>query len=227
MVLQGGPCSPFHGCCILNSCPKDPLGVFAPRRSGTAFMQPAAAASAVLAAAPVAPAGFKRPAGGFKRPGGLGGSGGGGDGGYSKPGGLGGGRAAGAAGAAAEPLKAQALHDPNAEGAVLLNAAQYACGNAQLAPGRSVSPVVVDPYIGRHLRPHQVLVLPVVLGVASVAAHASTPCGSTASRDAHAHSSVPCPCPPHTRSRASSSCMRPPRACAPLACTGASWQMTW
>ncbi|KAL4434006.1 hypothetical protein ABPG75_000447 [Micractinium tetrahymenae] len=120
-------------------------------KSGTAFMQPAAAAPAALAAAPAAPAGFKPPGGGFKRPGGLGGGGG-----LTKPGGLGGGKAEGAAGTAGEPPRAHALHDPAAEGAVLLNAAQYAGGKGLLAPGRPVSPVVVDPYIGRHLRPHQV-----------------------------------------------------------------------
>lgn len=112
-------------------------------------MQPTAASPAALAAAPVAPAGTKPPGGGFKRPGGLGG---GGTSGLRKPGILGGCRAAGAAG---EPPKAHALHDPAAEGAVLLNAAQYGGGKGLLAPGRPVSPVVVDPYIGRHLRPHQ------------------------------------------------------------------------
>lgn len=114
-------------------------------------MQPAAAAPAALAAAPAAPAGFKPPGGGFKRPGGLGGGGGDG-GGPRKPSSLGVGRPAGAAG---EPPKAHALHDPAAEGAVLLNAVQYAGGEGLLAPERPVSPVVVDPYIGRHLRPHQ------------------------------------------------------------------------
>ena len=116
-----------------------------PRRSGELFLKPTAAA--LLAAAPMAPAnrppgaGFRPPVGGaFKRPGLACGS-----------------AAAGAAAAAAsEPVPPRWLHDPHADGAFVLNRQQWAGGKGQLARGRLVCPVVVDSYIGRHLRPHQV-----------------------------------------------------------------------
>lgn len=126
---------------------------------------------AALAAAPSASGGFRPPGGaggGFRLPVGAGGSfkppagatAGGGGGGFKRPGGLGagGGGAAAAAGGggSSEPPKAYMLHDPTAEGAVVLNSVQWAGSKGQLAPGRPVSPVVVDPYIARHLRPHQV-----------------------------------------------------------------------
>lgn len=43
------------------------------------------------------------------------------------------------------------LHNPHAEGAVVLNRAQW----QQAGEGGPVWPVVVDPHVGRHLRPHQ------------------------------------------------------------------------
>lgn len=43
------------------------------------------------------------------------------------------------------------LHNPHAEGAVVLNQAQW----QQAGEGGAVWPVVVDPHVGRHLRPHQ------------------------------------------------------------------------
>lgn len=100
----------------------------------------AAAATAALAAAPMAcHAASRLVAGGaFRRPGGAGG----------------GGAAAAAGGAPTEAPRA--LHDPRAEGAIILNEQQWAGGAGQPAKGRPVCPVVVDPYIGRQLRPHQV-----------------------------------------------------------------------
>lgn len=100
----------------------------------------AAAATAALAAAPMAShAAFRPVAGGA----------------FRRPGGAGGGGAAAAAGSA--PAEApRGLHDPRAEGAIILNEQQWAGGTGQLAKGRPVCPVVVDPYIGRQLRPHQV-----------------------------------------------------------------------
>eukprot|EP00798_Chlamydomonas_sp_ICE-L_P002367 gene2367-8676_t len=47
------------------------------------------------------------------------------------------------------------LHDPLAENALLLNADQWNAGKGLLANGRGVCPVVVDPFLTRHLRPHQ------------------------------------------------------------------------
>ncbi|KAI7843688.1 hypothetical protein COHA_002588 [Chlorella ohadii] len=94
-------------------------------KSGEAFMKPTitAAATAALAAAPVASHAAFRPV-------------------------------AGAGGAPAEAPRA--LHDPHAEGAIVLNEQQWAGGTGRLAKGRPVCPVVLDPYLGRHLRPHQV-----------------------------------------------------------------------
>ena len=43
------------------------------------------------------------------------------------------------------------LHNPRAEGAVVLNQAQW----QQAGGAGGVWPVVVDPHVGRHLRPHQ------------------------------------------------------------------------
>lgn len=45
------------------------------------------------------------------------------------------------------------LHDPSAPEAVLLNAEQWKAGSQ--SGGSPVVPVVVDPYLARHLRPHQ------------------------------------------------------------------------
>ena len=91
-----------------------------------------------------------------------GGGGGGGGGGFRLPLGAGtsrpglrppggGGRPAGTQQAAPQPM-----HNPQAEGAVLLNGQQWQGGKGLLGGGRPVCGVVVDPYIGRHLRPHQV-----------------------------------------------------------------------
>lgn len=117
----------------------------APLRSGELFLKPTAAA--VLAAAPVAA--FHKPAaggvgGGFKRPG-MAGSG------ASSA------AAAAAAAAAAKPEPARWLHDPHADNALVLNAQQWAGGSGTLSRGALVCPVVVDSYLARHLRPHQVL----------------------------------------------------------------------
>ncbi|PRW57845.1 DNA repair and recombination RAD54B [Chlorella sorokiniana] len=113
-------------------------------KSGEAFMKPTitAAATAALAAAPVAShAAFRPVAGGA----------------FRRPGGTGGGGAAAAAAAGGAPAEApRALHDPHAEGAIILNEQQWAGGAGRLANGRPCCPVVVDPYIGRNLRPHQV-----------------------------------------------------------------------
>ena len=130
------------------------LALHASCRSGEAFLKPTADAAAIAALA-AAPAAYRAPAagggggGGFKPPAG------GGAGGFKRPGAPGGGAAAAAA-AAAEPPKAFVLHDPHAEGAVLLNSGQWAGGRGMLARDKPVSPVVVDPYLARHLRPHQV-----------------------------------------------------------------------
>lgn len=117
-----------------------------PCRSGEAFLKPSVAATAAALAA--APAALRAPGGGaFKNPGGAA---------FKKPGGPGGTAAAGAAAAPKAPPQAHALHDPRAEGAIVLNAAQWDGRRGSLARDRPVSPVVVDPYLGRHLRPHQV-----------------------------------------------------------------------
>ncbi|KIZ01995.1 DNA repair and recombination protein RAD54B [Monoraphidium neglectum] len=63
-------------------------------------------------------------------------------------GGVGG--AGGGAGASPAPL-----YDPTHPDAVLLNGEQWAGGEGRLRSGRAVVPVVVDPYLSRHLRPHQ------------------------------------------------------------------------
>ncbi|GLC51026.1 hypothetical protein PLESTB_000458000 [Pleodorina starrii] len=64
--------------------------------------------------------------------------------------------AAGAgAGAAAAAAVAPGLHDPTAAGAVVLNSTQWDGGRGRMRDGRPVAPVVIDPYLGRHLRPHQ------------------------------------------------------------------------
>ncbi|KAG2442443.1 hypothetical protein HXX76_002529 [Chlamydomonas incerta] len=60
------------------------------------------------------------------------------------------GRAAAAAGALPT-----GLHDPHAPGAVVLNTVQWKGGSGKLRDGRPVTPVAVDPYLGRLLRPHQ------------------------------------------------------------------------
>ncbi|KAG1662668.1 hypothetical protein FOA52_014594, partial [Chlamydomonas sp. UWO 241] len=50
---------------------------------------------------------------------------------------------------------ARPLHDPQAEGALVLNETQWAGGEGRLPSGAPATAVVVDPYIGRYLRPHQ------------------------------------------------------------------------
>ena len=57
----------------------------------------------------------------------------------------------GAAVATGQPAKPLWQHDPHTEGAVILNHAQW----KQAGDKHGVTPVVVDPYIGRKLRPHQ------------------------------------------------------------------------
>ena len=57
----------------------------------------------------------------------------------------------GAAVATGQPAKPLWQHDPHTEGAVILNDAQW----KQAGDKHGVTPVVVDPYIGRKLRPHQ------------------------------------------------------------------------
>jgi hypothetical protein len=51
------------------------------------------------------------------------------------------------------------LHDPTQPGAIVLNADECQLGveapTSTHGPGNAV-PVVIDPYLGRHLRPHQV-----------------------------------------------------------------------
>ena len=47
------------------------------------------------------------------------------------------------------------LIDPNHPDAVVLNPGQWQNGDGKLKNGQSVMPVVIDPYIGRHMRPHQ------------------------------------------------------------------------
>eukprot|EP00775_Hariotina_reticulata_P011378 gene11378-11527_t len=48
-----------------------------------------------------------------------------------------------------------AMFDPNAPDALVLNAAESKDEPAQLQPRKREVPVVVDPYIAKHLRPHQ------------------------------------------------------------------------
>ena len=52
--------------------------------------------------------------------------------------------------AAKQPIKQQWQHNPNAEGAIVLNKAQWQQGEA-----KGVMPVVLDPHLARKLRPHQ------------------------------------------------------------------------
>ncbi|PNH03572.1 DNA repair and recombination protein RAD54B [Tetrabaena socialis] len=47
------------------------------------------------------------------------------------------------------------LHDATQPGAVVLNVAQWSGGRGRLPGGKPALPVVVDPYLARHLRPHQ------------------------------------------------------------------------
>ena len=49
--------------------------------------------------------------------------------------------------------KRTSLYDPDEEGAMVLNREQWAAAVAQ--GNDSVVPVVVDPHVARHLRPHQ------------------------------------------------------------------------
>ncbi len=60
------------------------------------------------------------------------------------------GGAGGGTGAGGAAKAMVGLHDPSAAGAVVLNPAEW-----RKAPAR-VAPVVVDPWLSRHLRPHQV-----------------------------------------------------------------------
>ena len=59
--------------------------------------------------------------------------------------------APGAAAAARQLAKPSWQHNPDAEGAVILNKTQW----DQAKGIGGVTPVVVDPHIGRKLRPHQ------------------------------------------------------------------------
>jgi len=59
--------------------------------------------------------------------------------------------APGATAAARQPAKPSWQHNPDAEGAVILNKTQW----DQAKGSGGVTPVVVDPHIGRKLRPHQ------------------------------------------------------------------------
>lgn len=63
---------------------------------------------------------------------------------------------AGAGAGAAPPPRPPGVHDPAAPGAVVLNAAQWAGGSGRDSAGRPVAPVVLDPYLRRSMRPHQV-----------------------------------------------------------------------
>lgn len=128
-------------------CPTG-LPASACRRSGELFLKPSAeAVAATLSAAAIGRkqlgggGGFRPPAGAFKRPG--------------LAGGAEGAAAAARAGTSTAPAP-RWLHDPTVEGATVLNAQQWNGGKGQLAGGRPVCPVVVDSYIARHLRPHQV-----------------------------------------------------------------------
>lgn len=47
------------------------------------------------------------------------------------------------------PQQKAFLHDPDLEGALVLNSVSWARGAS------GVAPVVVDPYLCKHLRPHQ------------------------------------------------------------------------
>ncbi|WIA33078.1 hypothetical protein OEZ86_006234 [Tetradesmus obliquus] len=60
----------------------------------------------------------------------------------------------GPGGSSAAPA-ATALFDPAAPGAVVVNGQQWQEGKGKLSGGRPVVPVVIDPYVGRHLRLHQ------------------------------------------------------------------------
>ena len=57
---------------------------------------------------------------------------------------------------AAQATAPKLLHDPTAPGAIVMNAQQWAKGSGTLPDGKPVVPVVVDPHLGRYLRPHQV-----------------------------------------------------------------------
>jgi DNA repair and recombination protein RAD54B len=106
-------------------------------------MRPDAAAVArALLAAPRAAAPAVGAGAAFRRPGGAGGA---------APRGIGG----AGAGAAPSP-RPPGVHDPAAPGAVVLNAAQWTGGAGLDATGRPVAPVVLDPYLRRSMRPHQV-----------------------------------------------------------------------
>eukprot|EP00887_Chlorella_sp_A99_P003631 scaffold7.g3631.t1 len=108
------------------------LAATAPAAAARSAAQPVAAAGGDGGFQPPLPGGAFRPplpAGAFRPPGGLGGG--------------------------AQPPAPRPIHDPHVEGAVVLNPRQWQAGAGMLG-GRSVSPVVLDPYIGRQLRPHQV-----------------------------------------------------------------------
>lgn len=61
------------------------------------------------------------------------------------------GAGAGIMGAPLRPAPAVSLHDPHHPEAVVLNADEWAGGQG-IKSGRPVAPVVVDPYLARHLR---------------------------------------------------------------------------
>lgn len=55
--------------------------------------------------------------------------------------------------AARQPAKAAWQHDPHAPGAIILNAKQWS--EAGVKGASHVTPVVVDPFVAKKLRPHQ------------------------------------------------------------------------
>ena len=57
--------------------------------------------------------------------------------------------------ASAAPSTAFQLHSPDAADALVLNSQQWQQGRGRDSSGQLVSPVVVDPYMSRQLRPHQ------------------------------------------------------------------------
>ena len=57
--------------------------------------------------------------------------------------------------ASAAPATAFQLHSPDAADALVLNSQQWRQGQGRDSTGQLVSPVVVDPYMSRQLRPHQ------------------------------------------------------------------------
>ncbi|KAG2448210.1 hypothetical protein HYH02_006795 [Chlamydomonas schloesseri] len=121
-------------------------------RSGACFLSTTCSTSAAAAAAPV----VRKPTmSAFKPHVPAAGGGGAGGGGSGRPAGAGGPSGSGRAAAAAAGALPTGLHDPHAPGAVVLNTVQWKGGSGKLRDGRPVTPVTVDPYLGRLLRPHQ------------------------------------------------------------------------